>query len=686
MVVTASTAGPGAPVATRRSAKPEEIVRLATLGRKIDDLLGREWLLTNARGSYASSTVVGCHTSGYHGLLIGSPDPLVRRLLTLSNCLETILSNGAALALSTFEFSDRFSPQGYPHQEEFRRDTGVHFVYHTEPVDLCKSIYLACDSDTVVVEYTFTAVRHPVDFVIRPFVGMRDFHTLQRGDAPLVCRVADKSVLIQNSSVNDCELRLDCPTLNYVNDPQWWYAFVYRASKARGVPHTEDLWAPGFFRGHLEGTGTVVFSARLDRPGDPQTPGQIDPEAIKENLAQHQRLVLERARARSRDHRLLCLAADQFVVKRRGTQGERTTIVAGYPWFADWGRDTLVSLPGLLLLTGRQEEARSALAAYAAAVDGGMVPNRFDERTGEAQFNSVDASLWFIHAAFEYLAATGDIDDFTQRLFPTIQTILQAYQAGTRFGIHADADGLITAGDLSTQLTWMDAQCDGVAVTPRCGKAVEINALWHNALVRVQKFCEQQRLAEAARYAGLATRVAESFCRCFWNNEVGYLNDTVRPDGTVDARCRPNQLFAVSLPFGPPLTRVQRWDILTAVEQRLLTPYGLRTLSGRDPAYQGRYEGSPRRRDEAYHQGTVWPYLLGPYLEAYLRVRNHSDEAKSDAAELLRPLLRHLTEDGCLGSIAEVFDGDPPHRPGGCGAQAWSVAELLRVYRLVTPA
>jgi predicted glycogen debranching enzyme len=682
--VTRSTAGEGSPIAKNRDWEPEEIVRVATKGRKIEELLKKEWLLTNERGSFASSTIAGCNTSGYHGLLIGSPDPLVRRIMTLSSCLETVLWNGQAIELSTFEFADRFAPEGYTHQQEFRRDTGAHFLYRTEPVDLCKSVYLARESDTVLVEYTFGEVREPIDFILRPFVGMRDFHALQRSDAPLVCRIAESTVLIQNGAFGDCELRLSCPTMGFASDPQWWFNFVYRANKGRGISHAEDLWAPGFFKGHVDQPGRTVFWAHLGGCGEPEQATQVDADAIEEDLLLHQEQVTERAGAREKAHRTLCLAADQFVVKRKSTRGERTTIVAGFPWFADWGRDTFIALPGLLLTTGRNEEAGSVLTTFAAAVDQGMIPNRFDDRTGEAQFNSVDASLWFIHAAFEHLDAAGNIDEFLQRLFPAIRTIIDAYHAGTRFGIHADADGLIAAGDTSTQLTWMDAQCDGVVFTPRCGKAVEINALWHNALRRMQKLCEQQKSAEAGRYAAMAEQVGRSFCKLFWNEEQGYLNDTIRPDGTVDASLRPNQIFAVSLPFGPPLARVQRWAVVSAVEQRLLTPYGPRTLGSRDPAYKGRYEGSPRQRDEAYHQGTVWPYLMGPFLEAYLKVRDFSVEAKSDAAELLRPLLRHLTEDACLGSISEVFDGDPPHRPGGCCAQAWSVAEVLRIYRMVT--
>jgi predicted glycogen debranching enzyme len=335
------------------------------------------------------------------------------------------------------------------------------------------------------------------------------------------------------------------------------------------------------------------------------------------------------------------------------------------------------------LATGRHEEAGSVLRTFAAALDEGMIPNRFDDRTGEAQYNSVDASLWFIHAAFEYLALTGNAEEFSQQLLPAIRTILDTYQAGTRFGIRADSDGLITAGDACTQLTWMDAQCDGVVFTPRCGKAVEINALWHNALRRMQRFCEQRQLGEAARYASWAQQVGRSFCKLFWNPELGHLNDTIRPDGTVDASLRPNQIFAVSLPFGPPLTRPQQRAIVNAIQQQLLTPYGLRTLSRGSPAYQGRFEGTIRQRDAAYHQGTVWPYLLGPFLEAYLKVHQDSPQSKSEVAELLGPLLDHLTADGCLGSLCEVFDGDPVHRPGGCLAQAWSVAEILRLHRLV---
>lgn len=372
------------------------------------------------------------------------------------------------------------------------------------------------------------------------------------------------------------------------------------------------------------------------------------------------------------------------MITRGDGAGERTSIVAGYPWFADWGRDAFISLPGLLLATGRHEEAKSVLTTFAAAADQGMIPNRFDDRNDTAHFNSVDASLWFIHAAFEYLDATGDLAVFSRALLPVIQRIIDAYQNGTRFDIHADSDGLILAGDSSTQLTWMDAKCGDVAFTPRWGKAVEVNALWHNALCRVSRFCEQKHLPDANRYAQMTAEVGAGFAAAFWNEQQGYLNDTVMPDGSVDASLRPNQIFAVSLPYGPPLSRQQQRAVVNVVERELLTPYGLRTLNRQDARYKGRCEGSAYQRDEAYHQGTVWAFLIGPFVEAYLKVRDFSPESKQQAGRMLEPLTRHLTQDACLGSISEIFDGDPPHKPRGCPAQAWSVGELIRACRMVT--
>ena len=662
----------------------EEVVRLSMRERRVDALLDCEWLLTNGRGGYAASTVLGCNTSGYHGLLIGSLHPPVSRVMALSNCLEMVICGAETFELSTFAFGEKLAPAGYTHLREFWRDTGAHFLFDLGHIQVEKAVYLLRDSDTLLVEYTFGGVQHPVDFVLRPFVGLRDFHHLQQSETSLVANFTGPGVLVRHETPGSCGLLMQCPEMAYENDPQWWFNFTYRVNTHRGQHDSEDLWTPGFFKTTIQQDGRVVFAAHLGPEGHCEWPDGLDVDAVKSDLARHQAQVLRQAGPDDKSEAALVLAADKFVGTRGCGEDESSTIVAGYPWFADWGRDAFISLPGLLLTTGRDEEARSVLSTFAAVVDEGMIPNCFDDRSTTAHFNSVDASLWFVHGAFQYLEATGDKETFADELLPAIRSIIDAYQQGTRFGIHADADGLILAGDEQTQLTWMDARCNGVTFTPRWGKTVEVNALWHNALCYLHEYCLYgDFMADAQRYATMAQQVGESFCSVFWNEQRGYLNDTVRLGGEVDTRLRPNQIFAVSLPYGPPLKRSQQRAIVSVVEKALLTPYGLRTLDRRDEAYQGRYEGPQMERDAAYHQGTVWPYLMGPFVEAYLKVNSFKPGARRKAGAMIAPLLEHLTADGCLGSIAEVFDGDEPQRPAGCLAQAWSVAELLRAYHLV---
>jgi predicted glycogen debranching enzyme len=674
-------------------------VSLSTSGQAIENLLTKEWLLTNGRGSYASSTIAGCNTRGYHGLLIGSLRPPANRIMALANCLEMIICGAGVFHLSTFEFGDKFAPTGFKFLKRFRRDIGVHFDYELEKAGLTKSVYLLRDTDTVAIEYDFTRVAEPLEFVSRPFVGLRDFHTLQKSYAPLCSKRLGDSVLVRHDTPNSGELRLSCPSANFENDPQWWFNFVYRRDGERGQEFTEDLWTPGFFKCKMDSPTKIVLWASLS-PTTARKPEQLvntDIDALREDLRRHEKDLTRKAKKVKRDFRFtaadcqskkqkifetLCLSAEAFIAKRQTDHSCRTTILAGYPWFADWGRDAFISLPGLLLTTGRFDEARSVLTTFAAAADEGMIPNRFDDNNATTYFNSVDASLWFINAAFQYLQASGDSKTFMQELMPTIRWIVDSYSKGTRFGIHADSDGLITAGDDQTQLTWMDAKYDGVAFTPRCGKAVEVNALWYNSLCLLAEFYAGRNIENAERYRSMADKVRTGFGKLFWNESLGYLNDCILPDGSVDDTLRPNQIFAVSLPFSP-LPPAQQKSVVDWVQNELLTPYGLRTLNPLAKDYKGRYSGPPRKRDEAYHKGTVWPYLIGPFVEAYLRVNDSSRESKRQAAEFIQPLLRHLTEDGCIGNVSEIFDGDPPHRPKGCIAQAWSVAELIRAYRLI---
>ncbi len=699
-------------------------ISISIANQPIENLLTKEWLLTNERGSYASSTIAGCNTRGYHGLLIGSLNPPVNRIMTLTNCLEMVIIKGQAFHLSTFEFSDKFAPTGFTFLRQFRRDTGAHFDYELDNLKLTKSVYLLRNTDTVAVVYDFTRLgrmQHrkvscpePAEFVLRPFVGLRDFHTLQNSHAPLYSRCLGDSVLVRHDIANSCELFLSCHIthegkisngVNFEKDRQWWFNFVYRNNRERGQDFTEDLWTPGFFKCRIETPAKIVLWANLSPPWvrcKPEELANLDIEAVREDLGRHQENLKQCVSrhsslvsritghgTRATNFEALCLTADRFIAKRQTDHTHRTTILAGYPWFADWGRDAFISLPGLLLSTGRFEEAKSVLSTFATAADEGMIPNRFDDRSGTTYFNSVDASLWFINAAFQYVAATGDSKTFMQELMPAIRWIIDSYHKGTRFDIHADADGLITAGNNQTQLTWMDAKYEGIAFTPRCGKAVEVNALWYNSLCLLAQFYTDRNIENAEHYRTMADKVRTGFCGLFWNKSKGYLNDCILPDGsvsaghlTVDDSLRPNQIFAVSLPFSP-LSPSQQKSVVNAVQNELLTPYGLRTLNVQDSRYKGVYTGPQQQRDEAYHQGTVWAFLLGPFVEGFLKVNGFSRKSKKKAAKFIQPLLQHLTKDGCLGSVSEIFDGDAPHKPRGCIAQAWSVAELIRAYQLI---
>ena len=653
-------------------------ISCSTTGDSIENLLDREWLLTNERGAYCGSTVAGCHTRRYHGLLIGTLDPPANRIHALSQCLEAVSVGGRRHILTNFEFGGRLADEAMAYLRQFRRGAGAHFEYEIDGVRLTRSVYLARRTDTVAIVYRFEDVSGPVELEVRPLVGLRDFHGLQRSWVSMTAEQVEGGVLVRHGGADSCELFMRCKEGGFAADAQWWYDFLYRADRERGQDCTEDLWSPGVFRCRLERPDEVVVWANLSKRFNAETAEGFDLETRVAELREHRRRVVRAAGGRQERLRRLFAAADAFVVRRSIGGRQRCTIVAGYPWFMDWGRDTFISLKGLLLCTGRLEEATSVLTTFAAAADQGMIPNRFDDRSNTAHFNSVDASLWFIHAAFEYLGASGDGRTFARELLPVIRWIVDSYERGTRFGIRADEDGLITAGNEQTQLTWMDAKCGDVTFTPRWGKAVEVNALWHEALTRMAQFYDERNTVSAQRYRAMADKVAANFRRCFWNERVGWLNDCVRADG-ADASLRPNQILAVSL-SGDLLSAEQQRAVVDVAERRLLTPYGLRTLDPADPRYRGRYEGGAMERDGAYHQGTVWPWLMGPFVEAYLRVHGSGKEARRRAAAFIEPLMRHLAEDGCLGSVAEIFDGDKPQRPKGCFAQAWSVASLITAY------
>ncbi|MCI0499352.1 MAG: amylo-alpha-1,6-glucosidase [Planctomycetales bacterium] len=656
---------------------------LSIQGKSADVLLNKEWLLTNSRGGFASGTVIGCNTRRYHSLLTGSLTPPANRIAALSNCLEILTCKNRSISLSNFEFDRALHPDGFLRLLEFRRDRGVHFEYAAGPAAVTKSIYLLPDSDVTAVVYDFTTIREPFTFSLRPFAALRDFHALQQAGTALIAVGDEQELIIRGERPEIGQLALRCDGMQFEQSPQWWFRFFYRVEQQRGQDCFEDLWSPGQYSCTIDEPRRIVLWAGLFEAAESAPMLEaMELETAIDAIDLNEKEALSHCPPQDPTSRQLFLTADQFIIDRRIEGHPAPSILAGFPWFLDWGRDTFIAFEGLCLATGRQAIAWGVLKTFAKAVSEGMIPNRFDDYGGRPHYNSIDASLWFVHAAFRYLRYTNDRQNFGHILLPAVKWIMDSYRQGTRFGICADADKLITGGDVNTQLTWMDAKYEGIAFTPRWGKAVEINALWYSNLCCLTEFYRAQNDEAAHFYGLLAEQVRYSFQEQFWDNQRGYLNDCILQPGKADSSLRPNQIFAVSLPFSP-LTAEQQKKVIAAVEKDLLTPYGLRTLSPLDPRYKSRYIGPMGQRDAAYHQGTVWAFLIGPFIEAYLKVHGFDPTAKRRCRGFLSKLLIHMNEDACLGSISEIFDGEPPHHPRGAIAQAWSVAEVLRAWQMV---
>lgn len=624
----------------------------------------REWLETNGIGGFASSTIIGLNTRRYHALLTAAVKPPVGRLVLLSKLEETLVLGDRRFELGANRYRDVLHPHGYEFLESFRLDPFPIFRYRCGHVHLEKTVFLVHGENTAVIEYQLIGELHDAHCTleVRPLIAFRDYHATTHANASI-----NRNVELQPGMAAITPYP-GLPSLHVLHDAEsidtsgfWFYNFEYERERERGLDFLEDLYSPFQLRFNVVKNATAKIVASTSR----RTPD------VPKRTARH-------LRDGDAFETLLFRAAGQFIVSR----GDQKSIIAGYPWFGDWGRDTMISLPGLTLVTGRYTEAQGILRAYARTLDRGMLPNRFPDSGEAPEYNSVDATLWMFHAVHEYLRYVGDYDFVRDELYPALGEVISWHEGGTRYGIHLDSDGLLYAGEPGVQLTWMDARVDHREVTPRRGKPVEIQALWHNALrVMAHLAAVFEDPAASAHYRSLADRARKRFGEIFWNESTGCLYDVIddSSDGAgADASLRPNQIFAVSLPY-PLLTREPASRVVDVVEWELLTPYGPRTLSPRDPNYHGRFEGGPSGRDGAYHQGTVWPWLLGPFLTAYIKVNDGSNESRQRADGFLDPLRAHLFDAG-LGQISEVFDGDAPHRAGGCIAQAWSVAEVLRTY------
>ena len=658
---------------------------LVSFGREVcGDLatgLQREWLVTNGLGGYASGTLAGPNTRRYHGLLVAALDPPVERTMLVGGAIEWTTYDGQRYPLFAFEYAGgAVDQEGFKHIQSFELDGMLPvWTYALADALLEKRVWMEYGANTTYVRYRLVCGTRPLDVEITPLVTYRDFHALtKRDDHTFSIEPHGRGVTILAAGTKS-PFHLLAGGGSFTSDNTWFEHFFHRVEAERGFDDAEsDLYVPGTFTVTLQPgeTWTLVLSA--------EPFPNMDVESALEAARQRQRELLHRAAADAADPvvQQLVLAADQFIVARSdGTRNgqllsDGKTVIAGYHWFADWGRDTMIALPGLTLTTGRPEDAAGILRTFARYVADGLLPNNFPDSAGVIPgYNTVDATLWYAHAIRAYHEATGD-GELINELLPVLRDIADKHIAGTRYQIHVDpTDGLLYAGESGVQLTWMDAKIGDWVITPRIGKPVEINALWYNLLRTLAAFLRARGDATVDRYDRLADQAHDSFRRRFIRSDVEHLADVIDgPDGD-DWTLRPNQVFAAALTY-PLLDGDTIRRVVDSTARALLTSYGLRSLDPNNPAYKGTYTGTPAARDSVYHQGPVWTWLLGAFVEAHYRV--YGDKAA--ALALLRPIEHHL-RDACLGSVSEILEGDPPHLPRGCIAQAWGVAEVLRVWR-----
>jgi predicted glycogen debranching enzyme len=638
----------------------------------------REWLVTNGSGGYASGTVAGALTRRYHGLLVAALKPPLGRTLLLAKLDETVVCNEKTYPLFTNVWAENtIAPSGYRNIEQFSLE-GTVPVWRFACGDalLEKRIWMQQGSNTTYVYYSLIRATQPLQLTLKALVTYRDYHgNTQAKNWQMSVSETDRGLAIDAFlGATPFYLRSDSGTVKPAHE--WNYGFELAVERYRGLDDREDRLHVANFEATLKVGQSLTFVASTEQNSD------LNGELALRSQHNYEQQLIQRSTPQQEKPLpdwvgQLVLAADQFIVNRPTVNDPSgKTVIAGYHWFGDWGRDTMISLPGLTLATGRPEIARSILRTFARYIDRGMLPNRFPDAGEMPEYNTVDATLWYFEAIRAYYRSTQD-NDLLQELFPALADIIDWHRLGTHYNIHLDnADGLLYAGEEGVQLTWMDAKVGDWVVTPRIGKPIEINALWYNALRIMVQFA--QWLGKPYQdYENMANRTQASFAR-FWNAELGYCYDGLDgPDGN-DRAFRPNQLFAISLPLlkeKPLLSLEQQQAIVDECGRMLLTSHGLRSLSPDDPQYQGHYGGNQRERDGAYHQGTVWGWLLGPFVQAHLQVYHNPQQAR----QFLEPMAHHLTAHG-MGSLSEIFDGDAPMMPRGCIAQAWTVAEVLRAW------
>jgi predicted glycogen debranching enzyme len=649
--------------------------------QNFSEAVNHEWLETNGLGGWAGSSLIGCNTRRYHGLLVAAIQPPAVRMVLVSKLDETIIIKGEKYELGTNDYGSLISPTGHQYLSSFRKNIFPEWLYDVKGIQMRKTISMVYGENTTLIRYEILRAETCFTMEMLPLIAARGYHSLQHSNTNIFWDVEFVNGIFHNQPFDGSpHVYIAIPGSKYSHDPKWFYNFNYQEERRRGLDFEEDLFCHGIFSVELKEGDSLGIIISLENPTGRDANQLFEKEKLRKKSLTPE---LDRGIVSK-----LTLAADQFIVKRdiatnsSPTEGSRVeelkTVIAGYHWFTDWGRDTMISLPGLCLATCRYDDARKIIKAFSEKVSMGMLPTRLLDNSEAPEYNNADGTLWYFISIYKYLLATADNAFVLGEILPILKEIVDWHFNGTRYNIHVEKDGLLYAGEKGQQLTWMDARIGDWVVTPRMGKPVEIQALWYNVLKIYASLLEMNGQPKDAALANAsAEKTKKSFVDMFWYADGNYLYDVIDENNTPDASLRPNQLFAISLPFTL-LEPEKANEILKIIKQKLYTPVGLRSLSPDDPGYKGAYEGDARKRDSSYHQGTVWSWLLGAYVEGWMKL--NGKEYRQQAKEIIDSFSYHLNE-ACIGNVSEIFDGDSPHHPRGCVAQAWGVAEILRVIK-----
>jgi predicted glycogen debranching enzyme len=656
------------------------------------EALTKEWLITNGLGGYSSSTVLGINTRKYHGLLVAALHPPGNRTVCLSKLDEDFHAEGTVYRLGANEFHNTVYPQGNNYLKEFELSPFPTYTYDTAAFAVTKKVFMHKEKNATSTIYNVANKGNSAaKFKVYPLLSGRYFHNVVdrwKNPPEFTLQKNDRQI---DANFHDHQAALSCRVTDgeFKEKFNWIEKLFYREEAARGESSFDDCFSPGFFELDVPANVEVQFAVTATASHESQVNREFL-EAFGSSLNQvikaYKLEMQSKASLIEGFYRLnkdvpesnwlnwVLLSADSFIVEN---QSKQKAIIAGYFWFEPWGRDSLIALPGLMLTTSRFSDAKDVLENYSGYCKNGLIPNFIVDRSGEPVYNTVDGTLWYVNALLQYLKYTGDFDFVKEKLWQTLKSIIHYHEKGTSFGIHLDSDGLLMHG---SRLTWMDALVEGTEITPRAGKAVEIQALWYNTLkvmeILANKFSEPN-LAE--KYRAMAEKTKTSFNKQYWNQNLSCLYDVLDANG-ADASMRPNQIFTASLDFTM-LDRQKSESVVNAVYRDLFTPYGLRTLALDDPKFVGKCEGDRRTRDTAYHNGTIWPWLLGPFVTAYIKVKGNNAATRKFANDnFVQPLFTIAINQAGLGTVSEIFDCEAPNKPRGCIAQAWSIAEPLRAY------